>query len=135
MGYTIGQAAKKVGLSVYTLRYYEKEGLLPFVDRTASGIRSYKDSDFDWLGMIGCLKNTGMNIHEIRDFVTWCMEGDATLPTRIRLFYSQKRAVKERIREFEGYLEKIDHKIAYYTQEMRRAGMEIPVDDDDDKPL
>ena len=60
--YTIGQAAEKTGLTISTMRYYDKEGLLPFVERTAGGQRLFKDSDFNWLSVIECLKNTGVPI-------------------------------------------------------------------------
>ena len=63
MLYTIGEAAKKLGLTAPALRFYNKEGLLPFVYRSASGIRMFKDEDFEWLRLIKCLKATGMPIN------------------------------------------------------------------------
>jgi len=114
MGYSISKAAEKTGLSTFTLRYYEKEGLLPFVERTPSGTRCFKDSDFEWLAMIQCLKNTGMSIKDIKEFVGWCMEGDATLEKRLAMFNAQRKEVEARMVEFQRYLDKIDWKIAYY---------------------
>ena len=66
--YTIGQAAEMTGLSVSTLRYYEKEGLLPFVERTGGGRRVFSDEDFRWLSIIECLKGAGVPIREIRQY-------------------------------------------------------------------
>ena len=66
MGYSIGQVSKKTGLGVHTLRYYEKEGLLPFVSKTSSGLRTYSDNDLGWIKMIECLKATGMPLTGIK---------------------------------------------------------------------
>ena len=93
MGYSIGEAAKKAGLSAYTLRYYDKEGLLPFVERTPSGFRIFKDSDLEWLAVISCLKSSGMSIKDIKKFINWCMEGDSTLEKRLNMFKKQKERV------------------------------------------
>ena len=62
MGYTIGQAAKKSGLSPYTLRFYEKEGLLPNIRKNSAGLRVFSEEDINWLQMIECLKGTGMSL-------------------------------------------------------------------------
>lgn len=121
MGYSISKAADKTGLSTFTLRYYEKEGLLPFVERTPSGTRCFKDSDFEWLAMIQCLKNTGMSIKDIKEFVGWCMEGDGTLEKRLAMFNAQRKEVEARMTEFQSYLEKLDWKIAYYENAIHDA--------------
>ena len=71
MTYSISEAAKQMGVSVHTLRYYDKEGLLPFVERV-NGRRVFKDSDFSWLKIISCLKNTGMPLKEIRRYMELC---------------------------------------------------------------
>ena len=121
MGYSISKAADKTGLSTFTLRYYEKEGLLPFVERTPSGTRCFKDSDFEWLAMIQCLKNTGMSIKDIKEFVGWCMEGDETLEKRLAMFNAQRKEVEARMAEFQSYLDKLDWKIAYYENAIQDA--------------
>lgn len=61
MFYTVGEMAKHLGVAPSTLRYYDKEGLLPFVERSSGGIRMFKDADFEWLQVIECLKKTGMS--------------------------------------------------------------------------
>lgn len=114
--WTIGQAAERTGLSVSTLRYYEKEGLLPFVERTRGGQRMFKEEDFNWLSIIECLKNTGVPIREIRQYIDWCMEGDATLEQRRDLFLRQKARVESRIAEYCRNLDKINYKIWYYER-------------------
>ena len=114
MEYSIGRAAKKVGVTAHTLRYYEKEGLLPFVERTPSGLRCFKDSDFEWLSVISCLKSTGMSIKDIKVFIDWCMEGDSSLEKRLEMFRRQKELVQSQIDELQKYMDKIDHTIWYY---------------------
>lgn len=63
--YTVGEMAKMLGVPASTLRYYDKEGLLPFVGRSASGIRMFRESDLEWLRIIGCMKKAGMSIRDI----------------------------------------------------------------------
>ncbi|MCF6160928.1 MAG: MerR family transcriptional regulator [Furfurilactobacillus sp.] len=127
MAYSIGTIAKKTGLSIYTLRYYDKEGLTPFVKRNeASGRREFTDSDLNFLSVITCLKGTGMQLDEIRDFVNWCMEGDGTLDERLTLFEEQKQVVIDQIGDALKNLQKINHKINYY-QKAVAAGTEDAV--------
>jgi len=115
MNYSISEAAKRMNTMPYTLRYYEKEGLLPFIDRNANGIREFKESDFEWLALIECLKGTGMPIKEIGEFISWCMEGDSTLQKRLDMFLKQKDELEKKMAELQKYLDKIDYKIWYYT--------------------
>ena len=80
MVYTVGDAAKMLNVAPSTLRYYDKEGLLPFVERSEGGIRMFKDSDLDWLKLIECLKRTGMPIKGIRQFIECTARGDGKCP-------------------------------------------------------
>lgn len=121
MHYTIGEAAKMLDLTAPTLRYYDKEGLLPFVDRSASGIRMFKESDFEWLRLIGCLKATGMPIRDIRQFINWYMEGDSTLRQRCEMFHERKRIVEAQIEALRSALDTIDHKCRIYDAAVAAA--------------
>ncbi|QAY66508.1 MerR family transcriptional regulator [Paenibacillus protaetiae] len=114
MNYTINEAAQKFGLSAHTLRYYDKEGLLPFVSRSHSGNRTFTDSDLEWIALICCLKNTGMPIKEIKQYVDWCRQGSATIDVRKALFVAHRQAVLRQIEELNNNLELIDAKIAFY---------------------
>ena len=114
MYYSIGEAAQRMHLSAPILRYYDKEGLLPFVDRSAGGARMFKESDFEWLRLIECLKSTGMPIRDIKQFIDWYMEGDTTLPQRRDMFYERKRAVEAQIEMLQATLDMIDYKCWYY---------------------
>lgn len=85
MAYTIGQAAQKANLSPSTLRYYDKEGLLPFLLRSENGIRMFTDTDLEILTIIDCLKKTGMSIKEIKHFMELASQGDSTISERLAL--------------------------------------------------
>lgn len=121
--YTIGEAAKALNLTPYTLRYYDKEGLIPFVERTPSGIRLFKESDIDALKIIECLKSTGMPIKEIKSFIDWCSEGDATLQQRFDMFMERKATVEAQMEELRKTMEVIEHKCKYYKTALE-AGTE-----------
>ena len=77
MIYTVGEMAKKIGVAPSTLRYYDKEGLLPFVERSSGRIRVFKEADYEWLKVIECLKKTGMPLKDIKTFIDrvvfWCI--------------------------------------------------------------
>jgi DNA-binding transcriptional MerR regulator len=121
--YTIGEVGKELNLSVYTLRYYDKEGLMPFVERTASGTRLFKESDIAALKVIECLKSTGMPIKEIKHFIDWCSEGDSTLQDRYNMFLERKATVEAKMKELQETMEIIEHKCTYYKTALE-AGIE-----------
>lgn len=112
--YSISEVAKELNLTVYTLRYYDKEGLLPFVERTASGTRLFKESDIGALKVIECLKSTGMPIKEIKSFIDWCSDGDSTLQQRYDMFLERKSSVEAQMEELKKTMEHIEHKCSYY---------------------
>ena len=84
MLYTIGDAARELGIPASTLRYYDKEGLLPHTSRSGSGIRMFTEDDFEWVRFIERLKLSGMPIKEIKSYIDLYEQGDATLPQRAR---------------------------------------------------
>lgn len=112
--YSISEVAKELNLTVYTLRYYDKEGLMPFVERTSSGTRMFKESDIDALKVIECLKSTGMPIKEIKNFIDWCADGDSTLQQRYDMFMERKASVEAQMEELKRTMELINHKCSYY---------------------
>ena len=114
MNYTIKQAAEKTHLTVHTLRYYDKEGLLPFVRRDTIGNRVFLDSDLDWLGLICCLKNTGMPIKQIGTFIKCSMAGDGSLHERLEMLLEHRKVVLEQIDQLNHNLDAINHKIEHY---------------------
>ena len=117
--YSIQEVSKKTGLSAHTLRYYEKEGLLPHVERSTGGFRQYSEANLETLGLICCLKNTGMSLQEIARFVEWAREGDRTLKERVDLLYRHREYVINRIAEMQKHLDKVSCKLEYYTQKLQ----------------
>lgn len=114
MTYTVGEAAKLLGVAPSTLRYYDKEGLLPFVERSGGGIRRFKDIDIECLNIIECLKKTGMPLKDIKMFLDMVAAGDSTIRDRLALFQKQREAVTAQMRELQDTLDIIDYKCWYY---------------------
>lgn len=114
--YGMKEAALRTGLTAYTLRYYDKMGLLPFVERSKSGLRRFKEEDFERLELIGCLKDTGMKLEEIRIFMEWSLEGNGTLQQRLELFRDRKKAVNEQIAKLKETRELLECKIQCYEK-------------------
>lgn len=121
MFYTVGEIAKKLNIPPSTLRYYDKEGLLPFVERSSGGIRMFSDKDFESLSVIECLKKAGMSIKDIKLFMEWCSVGDSTIPERLAMFRRQKEQVLSQIAQLQETLKILDYKEWYY-ETAQKAG-------------
>lgn len=121
MTYTIAKAAEKSGLTAHTLRYYDKEGLLPFINRAPCGIRRFKEEDIEWLNVITCLKDTGMPVKEIKKYIDLCLLGDSSIEARLDMIKAQKQKVEEQIGLLKKHQKKIDYKLWYY-QTAKDAG-------------
>lgn len=113
MLYTIGQVSKMFNLPISTLRYYDKEGLFPELERS-SGIRQFGEQDLEALRVIECLKRSGLEIKDIKLFMQWCMKGSETYPQRKELFYKQKEIVEEEIVRLNRVLDMLKFKCWYY---------------------
>ena len=123
MMYTIGQVAEMSGLPVSTLRYYDKEGLFPGLERR-SGIRRFGERELDTLRLIDCLKRTGMELRDIRQFLTWCDEGASTYPDRRRLLQAQLQKVEEELEQLCKTRDMLRFKCWYYETAIRDGGEE-----------
>ena len=117
--YSIQDVSKKTGLTAHTLRYYEKEGLISGVERSQGGFRQYTDEDLERLGLICCLKNTGMSIQEIARFVQLTHEGDHTLEERVQLLREHRERVLERMEEMQKHIDKVTWKLNFFTEKLR----------------
>lgn len=113
--YTIGQVSELFHLPISTLRYYDKEGLFPEMERH-SGIRRFTDRELESLRVIECLKKSGLEIKDIKQFMEWCSEGSHTYEKRRDLFLRQKKTVEKEIRRMEKALDMIRFKCWYYEQ-------------------
>lgn len=99
MVYTVGEMAKLLGVTASTLRYYDKEGLLPFVERSSGGIRMFRESDIEWLRVIDCMKKAGMSIKDIRQYIELALKGDDTIELRLMMFRRQKEVLQQKMAE------------------------------------
>ena len=129
MSYTISEAAEKTGLPPSTIRYYDKEGLLPNIKRK-NGIRVFEDMDLRLMGLLTCLKNTGMPIKRIRDYVELTSKGDDTLQERYEIIKAQRQFVLDQIEQLQYYLGELDFKDWYYNKALA-AGSESAINLDD----
>ena len=116
MEYTIGEVSRLFDLPVSTIRYYDKEGLLPDVQRREGGIRRFDERSLEALRVIECLKKSGMEIKDIRQFMAWCSQGPATYQQRLELFQKRRAEVEAELARLERTLAMIDFKCWYYTQ-------------------
>lgn len=124
MTYSIGEVAKKTGISISAIRYYDSEGLLPFLKRKENGIRDFTDRDVDHLELIECLKKTNMPIKDIKQFFDWYLAGDCTLSNRQSLFKQGKANVENEIKQLETVLETLNYKCWVYELAVEKGFLE-----------
>lgn len=111
--YTIGQVSDMFNLPISTLRYYDNEGLFPKMERV-SGIRRFGDNEIETLKLIECLKKSGLEIKDIKQFMQWCTEGSSTYKQRRELFERQKQEVEGEIQRLGKTLDMLKFKCWYY---------------------
>lgn len=116
--YTIGQVSEMFHLPISTLRYYDKEGLFPDMNRV-SGIRKFSDKELEALRVIECLKKSGLEIKDIKQFMEWCVKGSETYTQRRELFLKQKELVESEIERMNQALDMIKFKCWYYEQAIK----------------
>lgn len=116
MFYSIKQAAARLGLTASTLRYYDKEGLLPALKRSESGTRTFSDTDIQWLELICCLKNSGMPIIEIKRFMDLCLQGEDTCEERRKVLEKHKEDILKQMKVLQNSLCIINYKIDHYKE-------------------
>ena len=113
--YTIGQVSEIFGLPISTLRYYDKQGLFPNMERV-SGIRKFSDTEMEALRVIECLKKSGLEIKDIKQFMDWCVEGTSTYPQRKALFEKQRERLEAELVHMNKVLDMLKFKCWYYEQ-------------------
>ncbi|MCZ2526233.1 MerR family transcriptional regulator [Streptomyces sp. HB2AG] len=118
--YTIGEVSEHTGLSAHTLRWYERIGLMPHVDRSHGGRRHYSDRDLDWLDFVGKLRLTGMPVADMVRYAELVREGEHTFAERQDLLRAHRENVRSRIAELRTTLAVLDFKIDSYA-DARRA--------------
>lgn len=116
--YSIGQVAEMFGLPISTLRYYDKQGLFPNMERV-SGIRKFSEAEIEALRVIECLKKAGMEIKDIQQFMDWCVEGPDTYPQRKAMFEAQRMHMEAELEQMNRTLDMLKFKCWYYEQAIK----------------
>ncbi len=112
--YSINDVAEICDLSAYTIRFYDKEGLLPFITRNNTGNRQFSENDLEMIKLICCLKNSGMQIKNIKKYIDLFMEGDSTASLRKQMMIDHRKSVIKQISDLKKQLNIIELKIAFY---------------------
>ncbi|MDI6102229.1 MerR family transcriptional regulator [Actinoplanes sp. NEAU-A12] len=119
MPYTPGETAERLGVSIDTIRYYEKIGLLHGIQRTSSGRRVFSDDDLSRLGLLRCLRDSGMPIARLRRFAELLQEGDAAADRRTALLEEHDREIDEKVERLRLEQQRVREKIAWYRSVAR----------------
>ncbi|RRJ63496.1 MerR family transcriptional regulator [Paenibacillus oralis] len=123
---TIKEVSAETGISPYTLRYYEREGILPSVKRDPSGNRLYDEESLEWLNFILALRATGMPLAKIKEYVDLYREGESTLNMRKQMMLEHKKKVEKDLAATYRYLEQINYKLALYDIQEKGAFLKLP---------
>jgi DNA-binding transcriptional MerR regulator len=124
---TIKEICEKSGLTADTLRYYERIGLIPKVNRTAGGIRSYTEYDLNWIGFIKCMRHAGIRVEALIEYVTLFQQGDATIEARKRILINGREQIAARVAEMQNILERLNDKIERYEEKIVPLEKELDV--------
>lgn len=121
----IAEVSKKFDISADTLRYYERIGLIPSVNRTAGGIRNYTQEDCNWVEFIKCMRGAGLSIEVLVDYVNMFKEGNSTIAARKELLVEQRRQLSEKISEMQAVLDRLDMKIEGYEDRLLKCEQKL----------
>uniref|UniRef100_UPI004024F70C MerR family transcriptional regulator n=1 Tax=Coprococcus sp. TaxID=2049024 RepID=UPI004024F70C len=113
---TIKEVSEKFGISQDTLRYYERVGLIPLVTRTPSGNRDYQESDLGWVENAVCMRNAGVPIEALIEYVKLYQMGDTTFEARRQLLQEQYDALREQKEQIEATMKRLAYKVSRYEK-------------------
>lgn len=116
MSYSVHEAAHKVGLTPYAVRYYDDNGMLPYVKRDGNNNRVFNDVDLEWLQIIVCLRETGMPVKEIQQYLILVQQGKQTVPERYQIMLKQQQKTLCEITALKKHLRIINHKVKHYAK-------------------
>lgn len=119
---TIAKVSELYGVSADTLRYYERVGLIPCVNRNKSGIRDYTKDDCNWVELVKCLRSAGVPIEVLKEYVGLFKQGDSTAEARKQLLEEQRRQLAARMEDMRRTIERLDYKIEVYESSCTRNG-------------
>lgn len=121
MAYTIKEVAQKTGISAHTLRYWAKIGLFPDIERVgASSVRYFSEKDLGWVAIVHCLRQSGLSVDAIKEYVRLCFVGESTFEKRLEIIKTQRDATLELIAAYEKALNKLNTKVKFYEDEIKK---------------
>lgn len=123
--YTVKDVAQMMKISAYTIRYYDNEGLIPFVSRTQSNIRLFSDYDLSWLKTVHCLRATNLSINDIKKYVDLCLKGNKTIKQRADIIFAQEEKLKEQLKELQRQMEILQKKKKYYKDLLNNKSTDV----------
>lgn len=124
MYYSIGEVAGMTGVAVSTLRYYDREGFFPEMSRSSGGIRVFSQKEIQTLRVVECLKHAGMSIKDIKEFLVWCQQGDASLQKRHDMFHRRLQEVDKQIEALQNTRRMLEYKCWYYDTAIEKGSEE-----------
>ena len=113
---TIAEVSKKYELTTDTLRYYERIGLIPAVNRTQSGIRNYSEADCRWVSFIKCMRDAGIPVEALTEYISLFQQGSSTDGARKQILIDQRKLLLERMEHMKKTLKLLNTKIERYEQ-------------------
>ena len=123
--YTVKEVAKIMNVSEHTVRYYDNEGLIPFVTRTQSNIRMFSDYDLSWFRTVHCLRATDLSINDIKKYIELCLNGNKTIPQRAKIIFNQEKNLQEHLKELQNQMEILQKKKKYYKNLLKNKTTDI----------
>lgn len=119
MGLTIKEVSEKYGIPSETLRYYERVGIIPPVTRTSGGIRDYSDEDIAWVENAKCMRDAGLPIEALIEYLKLFREGDSTFQARLDLLSEQREILLERQKQLNETINRLNYKISKYESAVK----------------
>lgn len=116
---TIKEVAEKYHISQDTLRYYERVKMIPKVTRTSGGIRDYQEEDLKWVELAICMRNAGLPIEVMIEYVKLFQQGDNTIPARLELLNNQMDVLKLQKKQIEEIMDRLSYKISRYEKALK----------------
>ena len=116
---TIKEVSEKYGITQDTLRYYERIKVIPKVTRTAGGIRDYQEEDLKWVEHVICMRNAGLPIETLIEYLELYQMGDETIPARLELLNGQLDALKQQKAQIEETIDRLSYKVSRYEEAMK----------------
>ena len=122
---TIAEVSEKYQISADTLRYYEKEGLIPYISRSEGGVRNYTEEDCARIGFVKCMRSAGLSIEVLKQYFELFAKGKRTLKTRRDLLATEREKLRARMAELQDTLKRLDYKISVYDNALKSKTKEL----------